>query len=138
MKIRDLDGNIYSWKIAGHLVRARDERPRSQLHLKARRLLKEIYPTVQILEEVPFQLRRGQSGFLDFYINTIKTVIEVHGSQHYKFNTLFHTSIQDFANQKKRDGLLVEWCELNNLNYVELPFNESVEQWKLRIQPQTS
>ena len=90
------------------------------------------------MEEVPFQLRRNQSGFLDFYINTIKTVVEVHGSQHYKFNTLYHTSAQDFVNQKKRDAALVEWCELNNLNYVELPFNECVEEWKLRIQPQTS
>ena len=138
MKIKDLDGNIYTWRTAGHVVRSNDQRPRSKLHLKARCLLKDLYPALQIMEEVPFQLRRNQSGFLDFYINTIKTVVEVHGSQHYKFNTLFHTSIQDFANQKKRDGLLVEWCELNNLNYVELPFNESVEQWKLRIQPQTS
>lgn len=138
MKIRDLDGNVLTWRIAGHVARANEQRPRSQLHLKARTLLKEAYPTVQILEEVPFQLRRGSSGFLDFYINTIKTVIEVHGSQHYKFNTLFHNSIQDFVNQRKRDAMLVEWCELNNFNYIELPFNESIDQWKLRIQPQSS
>jgi len=138
VKIRDLDGNIYSWRTAGHLAHANEERPRSKLHLKARSLLKEIYPTVQILEEVPFRLRRGQSGFLDFYINTIKTVIEVHGSQHYKFNSLYHNGIQDFVNQKKRDSALVEWCELNNLNFIELPFDEGIKEWKLRIQPQNS
>ena len=138
MKIRDLDGNSYTWKIAGNIVRSNEQRPRSKLHLKARQLLRDLYPALQIMEEVSFQLRRNQSGFLDFYINTVKTVIEVHGSQHYKFNTLYHTSIHDFINQKKRDVALVDWCELNNLTYVELPFNESVEEWKLRIQPQTS
>jgi hypothetical protein len=138
LKIRDLDGNTYTWKTSGNVVRSNDQRPRSKLHLKARHLLRDLYPALQIMEEVPFQLRRNQSGFIDFYINTIKTVVEVHGSQHYKFNTLFHTSIHDFINQKKRDVALVDWCELNNLTYVELPFNESIEEWKLRIQPQTS
>jgi hypothetical protein len=133
LKTRDLDGTVNSWKISGHVVRASDERPRSQLHLKARKLLRGVYPTVQILEEVPFQLRRNQRGFLDFYINTIKTVVEVHGSQHYKFNTLYHTSVQHFVNQKKRDADLVEWCEINNLNYIELPFSENEDQWKNRI-----
>lgn len=135
MKIKDLDGNVSAWNTSGHVVRSNEHRPRSKLHLQARLLLKQLYPALQIMEEVPFKLRRNQSGFLDFYINTIKTVVEVHGSQHYKFNTLFHTSIHDFINQKKRDAALADWCELNNLTYVELPFNESIEEWKLRIQP---
>ena len=71
--------------------------------------------------------------FVDFYINTVKTVIEVHGEQHYKFNTLYHSSAQDFINQKRRDNDLKEWCQLNNLNYIELPFNEDKHKWKNRI-----
>jgi hypothetical protein len=133
MKIRDLDGNIHKWKVEGSVVRSNDQRPRSQLHLTARSLIKEIYPTLQICEEVVVQIRLNQRVFLDFYINTIKTVIEVHGSQHYKFNTLYHSCAQDFLNQKKRDIDLQDWCSLNNLNYIELPFNEDTDQWHQRL-----
>tara|TARA_Y100000296_G_scaffold77448_1_gene99076 strand:- start:526 stop:936 length:411 start_codon:yes stop_codon:yes gene_type:complete len=133
MKIQDLDGNIYKWKIEGSIVRSNDQRPRSQLHLTARSLIKEIYPTLQICEEVSAQIKRDRKVFLDFYINTIKTVVEVHGQQHYKFNSLYHTSAQDFLNQKKRDQDLQDWCVLNNLNYIELPFNEDKDKWHQRF-----
>tara|TARA_R100000656_G_C3908365_1_gene120304 strand:- start:173 stop:583 length:411 start_codon:yes stop_codon:yes gene_type:complete len=133
MKIQDLDGNIHKWKIEGSIVRSNDQRPRSQLHLTARSLIKEIYPTLQICEEVATQIKRDQKVFLDFYINTIKTVVEVHGQQHYKFNSLYHTSAQDLLNQKKRDQDLQDWCVLNNLNYIELPFNEDKDKWHQRF-----
>lgn len=133
MKIRDLDGNIHKWKVEGSVVRFNDQRPRSQLHLTARSLIKEIYPTLQICEEVGVQIKLNKKIFLDFYINTIKTVIEVHGSQHYKFNTLYHSCTQDFLNQKKRDSEVQDWCNLNNLNYIELPFNEDKDKWHQRL-----
>ena len=79
-------------------------------------------------------MSRHETLFFDFYINTLKLVVEVHGQQHYQFNTLFHTSAQDFANQKKRDLRKQDWCEYNNITYVELPYNEDEEQWRLRIQ----
>ena len=138
MKIKDLDGNIHTWKIEGTTVRSNEQRPRSKLHLAARSLLRGLYPTLQISEEVSVSLRRNKKVFLDFYINTIKTVIEVHGPQHYKFNTLYHTCAQDFLNQKKRDMNLQEWCEINNLTYIELPFNENEEQWTKRIMQKNS
>mgnify|MGYP004445986771 CR=1 FL=1 len=138
MKTRSLDGGIHKWKIESSLIRGNEERPRSKLHLAARSLLKEIYPTLQICEEIPVRIRRDKKAIIDFYINTIKTVIEVHGEQHYKFNSLYHTCAQDFLNQKKRDSELIDWCILNNLNYVELPFNENRKQWKIRIQPKSS
>lgn len=89
------------------------------------------------MEEVPVQLRRGKTVYLDFYINTIKLVIEVHGSQHYKYNTLYHSSAQDFVNQRKRDSDKREWSELNNFTYIELPYNEDEDKWRLRIQQRT-
>ena len=138
MRTRDLDGNVVKWRAEGGVVRNNDQRPRSKLHLKARSLLSSIYPTLQICEEVSVDVRRNKKLFIDFYINTIKTVIEVHGSQHYKFNSLFHSCAQDFLNQKKRDQDLKEWCSLNNLNYIELPFNEDEEQWISRIQQKSS
>jgi hypothetical protein len=134
MKVRDLDNQVQNWKLHGYVVRANDKRPRSKLHLTARDILTELFPTVQILEEVGAPISRNETLFFDFYINTLKLVVEVHGQQHYKFNTLFHTSAQDFANQKKRDSRKRDWCEYNNITYVELPYNEDEKQWRLRIQ----
>jgi hypothetical protein len=134
MKIRDLNNDIHKWNLQGYVVRANEQRPRSKLHLAARNILVEMFPTVQVLEEVLIPITRNERGYLDFYINTIKLAIEVHGQQHYKFNSLFHTSAQDFANQKKKDRRKKEWCEYNNITYVELPYNESEEEWKSRIQ----
>ena len=134
MKIRDLNNEIHSWKLNGYVVAANEMRPRSKLHLTGRELLIELFPTVQVLEEVLVPLTRYEKGYFDFYINTLKLVIEVHGQQHYKFNSLFHTSAQDFANQRKKDRRKQEWCEYNNITYIELPYNEDKEQWKLRIQ----
>jgi hypothetical protein len=133
MKTRGLDGQIHNWKLHGYVVRANESRPRSKLHLKARTILKDIFPTVQILEEVAAPITRTEKLFFDFYLNTVKLVVEVHGQQHYKFNTLFHTSAQDFANQRKRDRRKAEWCEYNNITYIELPYSEDDDQWRIRI-----
>ena len=133
MKTRGLDGQVHNWKLHRYVVRASESRPRSKLHLKARTILKDIFPTVQILEEVAAPITRTEKLFFDFYINTVKLVVEVHGQQHYKFNTLFHSSAQDFANQRKRDRRKAEWCEYNNITYVELPYNEDEDQWRFRI-----
>ena len=134
MKVIDLNHQMHNWKLSGYSVGANEKRPRSKLHLSARNLLKEIFPTVQILEEVSVPITRSENLFLDFYINTVKLAIEVHGKQHYAFNSMFHRSAQDFINQKRRDARKYEWCEYNNITYVELPYNESVDQWKIKIQ----
>ena len=133
MKTRGLDGQIHNWKLHGYVARASESSPRSKLHLKARTILKDIFPTVQILEEVAAPITRTEKLFFDFYLNTVKLVVEVHGQQHYKFNTLFHASAQDFANQRKRDRRKAEWCEYNNITYIELPYNEDEDQWRFRI-----
>jgi hypothetical protein len=133
MKVRDLNNEIQNWKLIGYVVKANDNRRRSKLHLAARDLLIETFPTVQILEEVMAPLTRSEKCFFDFYINTVKLVVEVHGQQHYSFNTLFHTSAQDFLNQRQRDSKKREWCEYNNITYIELPYNEDIKQWNHRI-----
>ena len=133
MKVRDLNNEIQNWKLSGYVVKANDSRRRSKLHLAARDLLIGTFPTVQILEEVMAHLTRSENFFFDFYINTLKLVVEVHGQQHYRFNTLFHTSAQDFLNQRKRDSKKQEWCEYNNITYIELPYNEDIKQWNHRI-----
>ena len=134
MKISDLDGNVHNWKIEGSTVRLNEQIPRSSLHLKARSLLRDIYPTLQISEEVQVYLRIRKKAFLDFYINTIKTVIEVHGQQHYEFIPFYHGTRLGFAQAKKRDRDKVEWCEQNGITVIELPYSEKENEWRKRIE----
>ena len=61
-------------------------------------------------------------------------IIEVHGEQHYKFIPFFHGTMINFLSAKTNDNNKRQWCELNGIIEVELPFNESDNQWKSRIQ----
>tara|TARA_R110002020_G_scaffold46539_17_gene132383 strand:- start:695 stop:1102 length:408 start_codon:yes stop_codon:yes gene_type:complete len=132
MKVRDLEGNLSNFKLNGSIINAADNRARSKLHVQAREILYKLFPTMPILEEVLIHTRPRRNQYLDFYINKLKLAIEVHGQQHYKFNSLFHASGQDFLKQKKMDQDKKDWCELNNITYIELPFNE-VDKWKKMI-----
>lgn len=133
MKVKDLDFNEYKLTLGGYTVTGNETRPRSTYHLTAREILKQLFPTSQILEEVPVNLRRNQKVHIDFLINQFKIVVEVHGQQHYKFTPMFHASAQDFIKQKKRDADLKEWCAINNFTYIELKYDESPKQWIEKI-----
>ena len=125
--VTNIDGESVKWQIKGKEVRS-DNRPRSSLHLGAREILKKRFPTQQILEEVPVPIKRGKTLFLDFYLPLRKIAIEVHGEQHYKRSTLYHSSAQDFLNQKSNDRMKEEWCELNGITHIVLPFDE-IDNW---------
>ena len=131
MLIKDLDGNNLNWLLTGNV--AYGTANKSELHLRARMLLKEEYPTLQILEEVSMPLRKGVTLYMDFYLPLKKICVEVHGEQHYKFIPFYHTTKLNFLKAKKRDNDKREWCEQNDITYIELPFNENVEQWKSTI-----
>lgn len=123
MQIKTLDGNIQNWQLTGHFSHAKLEN-KSGLHIEARGILKNIYPTLQILEEIPVPVKRSDTYYLDFYIPMIKTAIEVHGEQHYKFVPFYHNDKLGFLRSQKRDREKREWCELNGIKYIELPYDE--------------
>jgi len=134
MKTRDLNGDIVDWKPKGEVVAAQDKRSRSKLHLDVRRILYDLFPTSQITEEVPIPVRRGTTQYFDFFINDIKLAVEAHGIQHYKYNSMYHSTTAHFLQQKKRDIDKREWCEINNITLIELPYSEGDEEWRTRIQ----
>jgi hypothetical protein len=131
MQVKDLDGNSYHWQLIGNIAHGSLQN-KSSLHLQARELIHECFPTLQVLEEVPVNTRRNDTLYLDFYLPLLKKCIEVHGEQHYKFNRFFHNSPLGFIRHKKRDQDKKDWCELNGIEFVELPFDQ-IEQWKPRI-----
>lgn len=132
MQIKDLDGNTQHWKLLGNISHGSNEN-KSSLHLIARNLIKECFPTLQVLEEVQIPLRKSQMLVLDFYLPLTKKCIEIHGKQHYEFSRFYHKDRMGFLKHKKRDKEKQEWCETNGIEYIELPYNENVEEWKKRI-----
>lgn len=131
MQVRDLDGNVSRWKLIGGIAKGAYDN-KSSLHLQARDLIKECFPTLQILEEVSIPLRRSESLVLDFYLPLNKKCVEVHGEQHYKFSRFFHKDMMGFIRHKKRDKEKKEWCRINDIEYIELPYDK-IDEWKQRI-----
>lgn len=132
MLVKDLDGNNHNWLLTGNMAKGKVSN-KSSLHLKARELISSIYPTMQILEEVPVLIRKNETLYLDFYIPLKKICFEVHGEQHYKFVAFYHHNMLNFLKSQKRDREKAEWCEINDIQYVDLPYNETIEQWQHRM-----
>jgi hypothetical protein len=132
MNIVDLDNNTKQWNLKGYISKATATN-KSTYHIRARQLLHELFPTLQILEEVSIPVRPKEVLYLDFYLPLIKTCVEVHGEQHYKFIPFYHTTKLNFLKAKKRDNEKKEWCEQNNITYVELPYNENLDDWTKKI-----
>jgi hypothetical protein len=132
MTIKDLDGNSHSWHLTGHIAKGRIDN-KSSFHLQARSLLINEFPTLQILEEVPIQIRKSEVLFLDFYLPLKKMALEVHGEQHYKFVGFYHSNQLGFIKSQKRDKEKTEWCQINGIKQIVLPYSETTDQWIERI-----
>jgi very-short-patch-repair endonuclease len=128
MQVKDLDGNLHTWNLTGRMAYAKFNK--SELHLRARMLLNETYPTLQVLEEVPMTLKKGVTLYMDFYLPLKKMCVEVHGEQHYKFVQFYHQNMVNFVKAQKRDREKEEWCEINGIRYIALPFDQTDLQWK--------
>jgi hypothetical protein len=132
MQIKTLDGQLQNWQLTGHYSHAKLEN-KSEFHLRARELLKKTFPTLQIIEEIPVPIKRSETYYLDFYIPMLKVAVEVHGEQHYKFVSFYHHNQLGFIKSQKRDREKEEWCNINNIRYIELPYNETEDQWLDKI-----
>jgi hypothetical protein len=126
MLTKDLDGNSYNWLLTGNMAKGKITN-KSSYHLRARTMIASAFPTLQILEEVPIQLRKNETLYLDFYLPLKKICFEVHGEQHYKFIPFYHSNILNFLKAQKRDREKQEWCEINNITYISLPYNKENE-----------
>lgn len=129
MQIKDLDGNTHAWHLTGNMAYGTNTN-KSELHLRARSIINETYPTLQILEEVSIPLRKGETLYMDFYLPLKKICCEVHGEQHYKFVQFYHNNMMNFFKAQKRDREKQEWCEINGIKYIVFPFDKKDEEWK--------
>lgn len=130
MKVLGLDGKEYYLNTVKDSINDN----KSQLHLAARQLLHSIFPLESIIEEVKIPRTRL---FIDFFIPTKEIVVEVHGEQHYKYNTHFFKNKLEFFEAVKRDQKKIDWCEINNFTFIALPFNEK-DKWREYIENRNS
>lgn len=131
MKTTDLLGKTVEWKIKGY-VAGDGHRTNSGLHNLARTVIRSVYPTVQFKEEVPIPTGKGNL-ILDFYMPVHQLAVEVQGQQHYEFSLHYHQTRANFLLHKQRDAHKAEWCEINGINLVILPYNEDENEWKRRL-----
>jgi len=128
MKIKGLDDREYTWSLVKH------ERGNcSSGHLRARKLLKELYPFDIVYEEVTLPGSQiGKLGVLkaDFYIHSRRLMIEVQGIQHEQYNSFFYPTKLDFIKAKSRDKNKKAWCETNEIELIILLDSQSDAEWK--------
>lgn len=130
MKVIGLDGRSHNLQFNKNI------RQCSKGHEKARNLLKVIFPNDFIYEEVTLKGTKKFNKpdlYADFIIPAHRVLVEVHGNQHYEQNNFFHDSKVDFIEGQKRDKRKIEWCQLNNITYIELPCKENEDEWRRRI-----
>ena len=133
MKVNGFDGRERSINFSKYYVYGDDTRHKSKLHIKAKKILREVFPYDSIYEEVSLPgSNKGSSSILraDFFIPNQNLVIEVHGQQHYEFTVHFHKSKLDFFRSQARDKNKENWCELNSIRFVALKYSEPENEWR--------
>tara|TARA_R110002124_G_scaffold86645_1_gene223854 strand:- start:88 stop:483 length:396 start_codon:yes stop_codon:yes gene_type:complete len=131
LKVIGLDNREYSWnpKSGGG--------KRSKLHQKAKEVLDSCFPYDRILEEVSLPGTRtvkNKSLRADFYIPNRTLIVEVHGQQHFKFNSFHFKDKLSFFRAQARDRSKVEWCSINDIRMVELNYDEDIDEWRNKIE----
>jgi len=133
MKIIGLDKKEYSWNVTKYKAKENC----SKLHARARIFLTKQFPYDTICEELTLPgskcERQIRPLYADFFIPQRKLMIEVQGEQHYKFNTHFFNNKIEFFKAQARDRIKIEWCDINDIYLVQLPYHESNKEWAMRI-----
>ena len=137
MKVTGLNGREYNLNLQKYDVKANDKRKRSKHHIRARKLIKEVYHSYRVLEEVKLpgstSTHKRSVLYLDFFIPNIRKAVEVHGRQHYEYTPFFHKSKADFILARGRDEDKIEGCELNNIEIITLKYSGSDDEWRKSI-----
>ena len=134
MKVTGLNGREYHLD----LKKYRAKRGKvSKYHLRAREIIEDIYAGFNVLEEVklPGSVKPAKKSvlYLDFLLPDCKIGIEVHGQQHYEYTPFFHKSKAGFLYAKARDRDKIEWCQINDIELIELKWSDPVEYWREQI-----
>lgn len=125
MKVIDLDDNIHSWNFSSA---DRLDSNKSGLHNKAREVIQKVLPNARFYEEVTIPGFKP-ALYADFFIPSLKIMVEVNGQQHYKFTPRFHKDKMAYFKAVNRDKKKSEFCEKNNICLVVFDYNNQ-DEWE--------
>ena len=118
MRFKTLTGAERTVKKARSYLIDWNGKSRSKIQFQAKQFLKKYWSNHIVFEEFPVA---GTKLSLDFYNANKKIAVEVQGKQHTKYVPFFHGSNKiNYLNQLKRDRDKLKFCEINNIQLVEI------------------
>lgn len=118
MRFKTLFGATRTVKKAKKYLINWDGPSRSKIQFRTKQFLKTYWSNHIVFEEFPVA---GSKLSLDFYNANKKIAIEVQGKQHTKYVPFFHGKNKiNYINQLKRDQDKFKFCELNEIQLVEI------------------
>tara|TARA_B100001248_G_C26986224_1_gene276929 strand:- start:11 stop:421 length:411 start_codon:yes stop_codon:yes gene_type:complete len=118
MRFKTLTGAERTVKKARSYLIDWDGQSRSKIQFQAKQFLKKHWSNHIVFEEFPVA---GTKLSLDFYNANKKIAVEVQGKQHTKYVPFFHGSNKiNYLNQLKRDRDKLKFCDINNIQLVEI------------------
>jgi hypothetical protein len=118
MRFKTLTGATRTVKKAKNYLIDWEGKSRSKIQYNAKQFLKKYWSNHIVFEEFPVA---GTKLSLDFYNANKKIAVEVQGKQHTKYVPFFHGKNKiNYINQLKRDQDKLKFCELNDIQLVEI------------------
>lgn len=114
MEILILNGKTVILKLRGKHLRAESK---SKFQHEIGKQLIEHYPHDQIFEEIFIPV---ENLIFDFFIPSLRLVIECQGLQHREHIRYFHKTRQEFHKQQDRDRRKRDLCKLNGFKLIEI------------------
>jgi hypothetical protein len=126
MRFKTLMGATRTVKKAKKYLIDWDGKSRSKIQYSAKQFLKKYWSNHIVFEEFPVA---GTRLSLDFYNANKKVAIEVQGRQHTKYVPFFHGKNKiNYINQLRRDQDKLKFCELNDIQLVEIYDGDEVNE----------
>ena len=124
MRFKTLTGATRTVKKSKNFLIDWDGSSRSKIEYNTKQFLKKYWSNHIVFEEFPVA---GTKLSLDFYNANKKIAVEVQGKQHTKYVPFFHGKNKiNYINQLKRDQDKLKFCELNDIQLVEIYDGEEV------------
>ena len=126
MRFKTLMGATRTVKKAKKYLIDWDGKSRSKIQYNAKQFLKKYWSNHIVFEEFPVA---GSRLSLDFYNANKKIAIEVQGGQHTKYVPFFHGKNKiNYINQLRRDQDKLNFCELNDIQLIEIYDGDEVNE----------
>lgn len=126
MRFKTLMGATRTVKKAKKYLIDWDGKSRSKIQYNAKQFLKKYWSNHIVFEEFPVA---GSRLSLDFYNANKKIAIEVQGGQHTKYVPFFHGKNKiNYINQLRRDQDKLKFCELNDIQLIEIYDGDEVNE----------